>query len=165
MRRSLLFAALLTAAVGLGPHPAAGQCLLANPSFEIDGSGVLFGGWNQFGGVARTATAGHGDQAVALTGPDSGSWDVSGVWQPFDGGPGDQWRITGHALLPTGGGLAAQSRAIVNVEWRDAAGDLIDYDSFAVAAPGAPLDTWLDFDLTSTPAPAGMTSASPPSTW
>ena len=116
MRRSLLFAALLTAAVGLGPHPAAGQCLLANPSFEIDGSGVLFGGWNQFGAVARTTTASHGDQAVALTGPDSGSWDVSGVWQPFDSGPGDQWRITGHALLPSGGGLAAQSRAISRLD-------------------------------------------------
>ena len=29
--------------------PANGQCILANPSFEIAGSGgAVFGGWNQF---------------------------------------------------------------------------------------------------------------------
>ena len=64
---------------------AHGQCILANPSFELDGSGgAAFGGWSQFGAVGETAVAVHGAQAARVRGPNSGDWDVSGVWQRLD---------------------------------------------------------------------------------
>ena len=69
---------------------AAGQCILANPSFELPGSGgAVFGGWNQFGAIGAVSNATHGAKAARVSGPDSGNWDVSGFWQSQDCVPGN----------------------------------------------------------------------------
>jgi hypothetical protein len=44
---------------------------------------------------------------------------------------------------------------MVNVEWRDTAENLISYDTFEVANSGHPTGQYLDFDVMSSPAPAG----------
>lgn len=145
---------LATAAV------AAGQCILANPSFEIGGEGgAVFGGWNQFGIVGTSDQAAHGQLAARLQGPDDGNWSVSGYWQRLDTTPGQRWDVTGHVLHAGAMPLVGESIALVNVEWRDAGGDLISYDSFAVATAASETDTFLDFTVTSTPAPAGAAVA------
>jgi hypothetical protein len=145
---------LLLAAALAGP--AAGQCILANPSFEINGStGEVFGGWNQFGVVGSVGTASHGAQAARVSGPNSGIWDVSGYWQLQDGLAGEQWEVTGHVMHPAGKPLTGQNVAIVNVEWRDAGGLLIDYHSVAVADATTATDTYVDFSFVSPPAPGG----------
>jgi FlgD Ig-like domain len=144
----------------VGAVPALGQCILANPSFEIAGSsGPVFGGWNQFGNVGSVTLASHGHRAARVSGPNNGTWDVSGYWQPQDCIPGEQWAITGHVLVPSGNPLTGQNTALVNIEWRDSADSLIDYDSFTVANAGSPLDEYLEFALLSTPAPAGTVKA------
>jgi hypothetical protein len=135
---------------------AAGQCILANPSFELgDAGGNVFGGWNQFGPVGETGEAYHGARAARISGPDSGGWDVAGYWQDHDGGPGEQFAVTGHVRHPASAPLSGDSVALVNVEWRDAAGELIDYDSHSVADASSATGEWLDFDFVSPPAPAG----------
>ena len=140
--------------------PAFGQCILANPSFEIDGtSGPVVGGWNQFGAVGSVTLASHGHQAARVSGPNSGDWNVSGYWQSQDCVPGEQWEITGHVLNPAVKPLVGQNAALVNIEWRDSAGNLIDFDSFTVADSGSPKDEYLDFTLLSTPAPTGTAKA------
>ena len=152
------FIILALAAVFAGR--AAAQCILANPSFEIDGSGgAVLGGWNQFGVVGSVTDATHGAQAARVSGPNWGGWDVSGYWQEQDCVPGEQWEVTGHVSHPSGKPLTGQSVAIVNVEWRDAADDLIDYDSFTVADAATPADEYADFSLVSSPAPAGTVKA------
>jgi hypothetical protein len=149
--------AVLVCFLSLGSAgPAVGQCILANPSFELDGSGgSVFGGWNQFGQVGEVAIADHGAQAARVTGPNSGDWDVSGYWQRLDSEPGEQWEVTGHVQHPAGNPLTGGCVALVNIEWHDAGGGLIDYDSFAVADAGTPTDTYHDFTVLSAPAPAG----------
>ena len=139
-----------------GSRPAAAQCILANPSFELAGSGgPVFGGWNQFGDVGSVAIASHGSQAARVSGPNSGSWNVSGFWQSQDCVPGEQWAVAGHVYVPSGRPLTGQNTALVNVEWRDAGGGLIDYGSFTVADTASPRDTYLDFAFVSGAAPAG----------
>ncbi|MBD3236478.1 MAG: hypothetical protein GF330_07230, partial [Candidatus Eisenbacteria bacterium] len=134
---------------------AASQCILANPSFEIDGSGgPVFGGWQQFGQFGSVAIAIHGSQAARVSGP-GGDWSVSGYWQRLDSEPGEQWEATGHVQHPSGAPLTGSSVALVNIEWRDGNGDLIDYDSFVVADPSTPRDAYVEFALLSDPAPAG----------
>jgi len=136
--------------------PAAGQCILANPSFELGAAGAtVFGGWYQFGDVGSVATATHGAQAARVSGPDDGAWGVSGYWQRLDSEPGEQWEATGHVRHPADRPLTGESSALVNVEWRDADGQLIDYDSFAVADAITPADSYFDFAVVSDPAPAG----------
>jgi len=150
---------MLALLLGLGgaiAGQASGQCILANPSFELGGSGgVVFGGWNQFGAFGLVTIATHGAQAARVSGPNNGGWDVSGYWQRLDSEPGERWEATGHVRHPAGKPLTGECRALVNVEWRDAGGQLIDYDSFTVAGPGTPTDTYIDFAVLSDPAPAG----------
>jgi len=132
------------------------QCILANPSFEVNGSGgSVFGGWGQFGQFGMVANASHGSQAARLSGPNSGDWDASGYWQRLDSEPGEQWEATGHVQHSAQSPLTGGALAFVNVEWRDASDQLIDYDSFVVADPGTATDTYIDFSVLSDPAPAG----------
>ena len=135
---------------------ASGQCILTNPSFEIDGSGgPVFGGWGQFGQFGETSIATHGSQAARVSGPNNGSWDVSAYWQRLDSQPGEQWEATGHVQHPSGNPLTGGCVALVNIEWRNASGELIDYDSFAVADPRTSTDEYIEFAVLSDPAPDG----------
>jgi len=88
--QSLSIAVLLLASFAVnGAH---GQCLLANPSFELGGtSGKVFGGWNQFGPVGSSSNATHGSVAARVSGPNLGGWDVAGYWQRLDCAPGESW--------------------------------------------------------------------------
>jgi len=139
---------------------ASGQCLLANPSFEIGGSGGrLFGGWNQFGVVASSPTAAHGAVAARVSGPNSGGWDVSAVWQPLDAAPGDVWRTSVTVRHTSAHPLTGSCLAIVNVEWRDSGGNLISYESFTAAGAGDPADASRRVTFTTGAAPSGTAAA------
>jgi len=152
--------ALLLCLGGLVCDDARAQCILANPSFEISGSGgAVFGGWNQFGAVGSTSVAYHGARAARVIGPNYGGWDVSGYWQAQACAPGEQWEVTGHVRHPAVKPLQAQSVALVNVEWRNSSGALIDYASFNVATVSSPVDQYIDFSVLSGPAPAGTATA------
>jgi len=135
---------------------ARGQCILANPSFELGGSGgATFGGWNQFGHIGSTTMAVHGAVAAVVTGPDQGGWDVSGYWQRLDSQPGERWEAmvwVGHSSASP---LTGESVAIVNIEWRDAGDKLISYESHVVADAATPTDEYQPFAVVSGPAPAG----------
>lgn len=156
-----IFSALALSLCLMAGHtaPASAQCILANPSFEIAGSGgEAIGGWNQFGVVGMVSNASHGLAAARVSGPNWGGWDVSAFWQSQATIPGERWEITGQVQHPNSKPLTGANVALVNIEWRDAAGDLIDYDSFTVANAGSPTDQYTDFSLISTPAPNGTTS-------
>ncbi|HOX24191.1 MAG TPA: FlgD immunoglobulin-like domain containing protein [Candidatus Krumholzibacteria bacterium] len=152
-----LASAALVLALGIAlVGPAASQCILANPSFELGGSGgAVFGGWNQFGAIGAVTTASHGARAARVSGPDNGGWAMSGYWQRLDAAPGDRWVVTGHVRHPAARPLVGQCAALVNVEWRGAGGELLDYDSFPVATAATAADTYVEFSVESAPAPAG----------
>ncbi len=138
--------------------PAYAQCLLANPSFEVDGTGMLFQGWNSFGAVTRETTAHHGSESARVEGPGTGSWSTAGVWQRLDSAPGDRWKVSTWVRVDPVRPLAGGSRAIVNVEWHDSADALIDYQSFSAADAGTPVGAWTPLEALSDPAPAGTVS-------
>lgn len=132
------------------------QCILANPSFEVPGSdGAVFAGWQQFGVTGTSATACHGSLAAKVSGQDTGSLNVSGYWQRLDCAVGEQWEIGGHVLTSADAPLSGNSFALVNVEWRDAVGEIIDYESFTVADTAHDPGIFRAFSLVSTPAPDG----------
>jgi hypothetical protein len=155
-RVALCAAFQIVALLSLMPaRPAQAQCILANPSFEIAGSGGhTFGGWEQFGSVGSVSFASHGSVAARVSGPNLGGWDVSGVWQPQECVPGERWEITGKVAHPSAHPLTASSRAIVNVEWHGASG-MISYESYDVALPSTPTDEYRSFTLMSGAAPSG----------
>lgn len=138
---------------------ASAQCMLANPSLELLGSGgAVFAGWNQFGPVARSTISAHGSFSGRVTGPNTGSWDVSGLWQPLACAPGQRWSASVCVLHSSMSPLSGQSQAILNIEWRNASGNLISYESHAAADATTPQDAWRVYTVQSQPAPAGTAS-------
>jgi len=138
---------------------ALGQCMLANPSFELGDSGApVFAGWNQFGALGSSTVADHGLAAARVTGPNGEDWGTSGYWQRLDTNPGEQWEAAVRVFVDGGDPLTGQSTAMVNVEWRDAADALISYESHSAADANSPVETWLDFSVVSGPAPPEATT-------
>ena len=155
MIRALLIFALAVAIV----LPLSGQSMLANPSFEIQDLGAnAFSGWNQFGIVASDSEAYHGNYAARVNGPDDGGWSLSGFWQQLDGTTGEQWEITGHVMPSAESPLTGTCVALVNVEWYNNSGDMIDYQSFTVADAASLAGEYLDFNLLTDPAPQGTSN-------
>jgi hypothetical protein len=149
-----LVACTLAAALPCGD--AFAQCILANPSFEFPGSaGTAFAGWNQLGSVGSSTHATHGAVAARVSGPDTGGWDVSALWQRLDSAPGERWSASGHVWHPAAKPLTGQSRAILNIEWRDAVGALIDFETHPIADASTPVDQLQVFTVASQPAPPG----------
>jgi hypothetical protein len=155
----LLLVIAVTACGLLEASGARGQCMPANPSFEIAGSaGSTFAGWNQFGPVGFSANAIHGARSARVTGPNTGAWAVSGYWQALTGAPGQRWSASVAVLNSSAAPLSGGSQAILNLEWRDSAGNLISYESHAAADASTPQDAWRTYAVQSAAAPAGTAS-------
>jgi hypothetical protein len=130
--------------------------MLANPSFELAGSGGnVFAGWNQSWVVGSSTNATHGFDAAKVTGPNLGGWDVSSYWQSFDTAPGERWAASVKGWHSDPRPLTGQSKAILNIEWRDSGDNLISYESHTVADASTPLDEIQEFYVESGPAPSG----------
>lgn len=160
IRRSCILFVSILAVV----YPTAGvraQCIIANPSFEISGSGgSVFRGWYQFGNVgSTTSNVPHGAVAARLTGPNLGGWDVSGYWQSFDTMPGEQWVASVRGWHTSTNPLSGSSKAILNIEWRDSGGGLIKFESHDVVVPSTPYDAVQVFSIVSGPAPTDAVQA------
>ena len=157
MPRFRSLTALLSALVWLGAGTSVhAQCMLANPSFELAGSGgATFGGWNQFGVVGSSTAATHGAVAARVSGPNAGNWGVSAYWQRLDCAPGAQWSASvsvSHSVVKP---LVGQCTAILNIEWRNASGDLISYESHTVTDASTPPGQANVVSVQSQAAPAG----------
>lgn len=149
--------ALLVAACALaGASAAAAQCTPMNPSFEIAGSsGNVFAGWSQYGVFGTSALAVHGSVAARVSGLNNGTWDFSRFWQQIACEPGEQWTGSLYVMVPSSKPLTGASKALVNVEWRDAGGNLLSYDSFTAADASTPTDLGRVFTFTTSAAPTG----------
>ena len=117
--------------------------------------GAAFAGWNQFGVIGTSVNASHGSVSARLAGPNLGGWDVSACWQRLDTAPGERWSVRVDGWHSGVSPLTANSRAIVNVEWRNAAGGLISYESYTLADASTPIDEVQTLEIVSPPAPAG----------
>lgn len=131
---------------------------LSNPSFEV-GSGSIFNGWNQFGVLAETsALIAHGNRAAQLSKPNGSGIQLSALWQNLTSAPGDIWQVKVDAGHLSSNPLSGNMRAIVNIEWYNAAGVQIDYESNNIMDANTPADNLQTYTVTSTAAPANTAS-------
>jgi hypothetical protein len=139
---------------------------LNNESFEDPGTGqgVPLYQWNKWG----NAFADSGDGRAPLTtrscklfGNFTGGFNTSGVWQ--DPGPaaqvapGQRWRVRSWWKHKTGDALAGENYAAINLEWRDAAGNLISFVSTRAIDASSPRDVYREAVVEGV-APAGTAS-------
>jgi hypothetical protein len=144
----------------LGTNAAQAQCILTNPSFEVGDSGAnVFAGWNQFNVVGSSTDASHGSMAAKVIGPNWGEWQTSGYWQQMDCSPGDSMSVSVDVWHSSVNPIVGQSKAIVNIEWRDGADNLIDFESHTAADASTPIDEVQEFGVVSQPAPSGTVKA------
>ncbi len=159
---SLSTVAALAIAPVAGPDPCDPWCLVENPSFELPGAepGQVLAGWCNFGqvGVAIDVAV-HGRQSATVSGPGTVGWDISALWQPFEAAAGDRFRITVHAMHRASSPIVGQASAIVNVEWRDGGGGLIDFGTWTLLDASSPTDCLRRFEFETGPAPAGTATA------
>lgn len=155
-RARTCFAIALSLLAAAAAPVARAQCILANPSFEMLGSGgQVFSGWYQFGSFGVSSQAVHGHLAARVSGPDTGALGVSGYFQDQDAAPGQRWAASVFGWHTASHPLTGGSRAILNIEWRDAGGGLISYESHMVADASTPVGQIQSVAVTSAPAPLG----------
>ena len=130
--------------------------VLTNSGFETIRDGSTFDGWIHTGNVfLATDFVESGLRSAKVFGPFIGQWAISGAAQETTASPGDVWVGEVSVLHPSGDPLVGDARAILNVEWRDSGGNLIDFDSIPILSPDDPTDTWQRHFVRSSPAPAG----------
>lgn len=132
-------------------------CLVRNPSFEVR-SGL--DGWTTVNDVGfETRLFAHGTQAISIGTPGGNEWSLSSVWQGRDASPGTVFNGTVRVGHTAADPLTGDARGIVNIEWRDASDNLIDFESFEVLHPDDPTGRMPRRSFTTGPAPSGTASA------
>jgi hypothetical protein len=153
--KTCVYAALLLTGI-YGGGDAFGQCILANPSFEIVGSGgEVFAGWGEFGVVGSSLDATHGRRAATVVGPNTGVWDFSGYYQVLDSAPGDRWAASVLAWHSPANPLTGESSGYVSIEWRDGGGAFISSEVHTTVDAFAPPGQITLLSVESDPAPTG----------
>lgn len=151
-----LVAGIAVAMLPLVQPAIAADCQLINPSFELAAPGQLFAHWNTFGTtLALGSLTAHGQRAAAIVGANSGGFQLSGVWQQLDASAGDVWRVQAYAGHLTAQPLTGAAEGIINVEWRNSAGDLISFETLTAITAASPTGVLQRYELTTGPAPAG----------
>ncbi|MBC22623.1 MAG: hypothetical protein CMJ32_01735 [Phycisphaerae bacterium] len=136
------------------------QCQMINPSFEV-GSATSSAAWSKTGNVAvRNEMVVHGQRSVKAWGPNVGAWDISGWRQDFQAQPGWKFSVEVHAGHQSVDPATGSLRGIVNVEWRNADGQVISYDSFTTVQAGDPTDQMNLYTFQTSAAPSGTAYAS-----
>lgn len=133
---------------------------LANPSFETLGGATSFDSWREVGNVAvATDLPADGARCAKTWGPFIGQWAVGGVYQDLPAAPGQVFTASVYAGYPSSDPIVGLARAILNIEWRDASGVLISYESVDLVTAADPADAMNLYTHTSGLAPPNTATA------
>ncbi len=131
-----------------------------NASFEQTGTGgQRFQSWTNFGNVfsdgllARTGTA-----AAKMFGNWSGPYNATGVFQDFPAHPNQAWTGSAWAATASTDRMQPSNFAAINIEWHDAANNLISFITTQAADAATTPDVWHQA-VVSGVAPAGTVTA------
>ncbi len=139
----------------------ASNCQLANPSFEVvESVSGWVEGWTRFGNVSVVESpVAHGHRALAISGPNTGSWAISTAYQDLEASPGDLFTVSVRAAHLSSNPLVGSAKGIVNVLWIDGAGADIFYETHDVVTSGDPTDRYVARTFVTANAPAGTAVA------
>jgi hypothetical protein len=170
MKRLLALCTTIAMTVALASSSFAGTNLLANPGFEdADGS---YNGWFTFGAGPNISTpatdniAHTGIAAAKIFGeftncPGLPQFDVGGFGQSFTPVAGDVYTFEGFTYIDsgdpmTGVDVCVSNRLLAQIAYFDAAvgGAVIATQEVIVGDASMPTDQWVEFSVTSAPAPA-----------
>jgi len=127
---------------------------LVNPGFESD-----FQGWTSFNNAfIEPGFVRSGSKAAKFFGCFCQPFNATGAFQELPAAPGEEWEGKGWVGTTSGDRIGGANFSVLNIEFRDALGNLIEF----VSAPGAdattPPDEFHQVTVTGI-APPGTTSA------
>ncbi len=132
--------------------------VLTNPSFESGGNPSLTG-WSRFGNAfADGSRTWSGPGAGKLFGNFTGTDNTSGLYQQSPTAPGETWTATVRTMHRADDAVVGDSFAVLNIEWRDAAGALISFESAPALNAATPTEEWREVTVSGT-APANAAAA------
>ncbi len=135
--------------------------VLVNESFEDPGPGVgspLYG-WTKFGQTYNDSNVPRtGNRTAKLFGNFSGSFNNSGIYQGVPATPGSRWKASSWWLTRSADAIAGANTTAINLEWRDAGGNLISYVSTPAINASTPRDVYVEREVQGV-APAGTATA------
>ncbi|MDX2146137.1 MAG: glycoside hydrolase family 16 protein [Planctomycetota bacterium] len=134
---------------------------LDNPGFDYYGPAANqpLWGYQTFGNAfTDSARKRNGYFALKLFGRFTGSFNNSGIFQDMPAQPGQSWRATGWFMHPTNDRLQGENSAALNIEFRDAAGNLLSFVSTRALDAATPVDQYRQV-ITEGVAPAGTARA------
>ncbi len=135
--------------------------LLQNSSMDDLGPGLDngFHGWVKFGNAFVEALHPRtGANGGKLFGNFTGSFNTSGVYQELPAKGGQRWRAKAWWYNATADFMRGSNATYTNIEWRDAAGNLISFDSAPGLTAASARDTHLLSEVVAI-APEGTASA------
>jgi beta-glucanase (GH16 family) len=139
------------------------QRYLANESFEDPGpgNGTPLYGWTRWGNAFADATNGRApptNRAAKLFGNFNGQPNSSGFFQDSPASPGQVWRARSWWKHRSDDAIAGANFGVLNIEWRDAQGQLISYATTRAIDAASPRNTYREV-VTEAAAPPGTTTA------
>jgi beta-glucanase (GH16 family) len=133
--------------------------LLKNPGAEYEGTATRIMHWQNWGNLyASESLVRTGRGAFKTYGNFSGPNNSSGAFQDLLCTPGEEWSLSAWVNTPSWDKSGAGNYAYVNIEWRNASGSLIRYDSQLAVQPSTPANSWREVSVTGV-APAGAATA------
>jgi beta-glucanase (GH16 family) len=115
--------------------------------------------WARFGNAtAVTQRSRTGNRSGKMFGNFSGGQNNSGVYQDMPAAPGQTWRGSGWFYNWSSDAMAGANTAVLNIEWRNAAGQMISFVSTPALSVSTPRDVWREV-IVQGQAPAGTVTA------
>ena len=115
-----------------------------NPGFESD-----YAGWTNFGNAFIDPDYAHtGAKAAKMFGNfDGNPYNAAGCFQDFAAAPGQHWVGTAFASTKAADHVGPGNFAVINIEWHDAANNLISYISTLAVDENSVADVWNQYTV------------------
>ncbi|MFO0832579.1 MAG: hypothetical protein U0637_12160 [Phycisphaerales bacterium] len=132
---------------------------LVNGGFETPGTSTIWEGWTNFDNCFADFTNFHGGfVSMKAYGNFSTDWNASGAYQQLPTAANQAWEAGVWVFNSSADPVQGNNLAALNIEWIDAFGAQMSYQTTTAANASTPVDTWQHVTLAGV-APAGAAYA------
>jgi hypothetical protein len=150
---------MFVASVALACGVSTSQAQLVNASFETPGSGTTWDGWINFDNAfAETGAFRTGATCVKAFGNGTTDFNASGVYQQLPTTANQAWEAKIWVFNPSGDAIQGANFGALNIEWIDAFGSQLGFQTTNAATASTPTNQWREVSLIGV-APAGAAFA------
>ncbi|MFN9992911.1 MAG: hypothetical protein ACK54H_06165 [Phycisphaerales bacterium] len=150
---------VLVCVCGLTLSAGLAQAQLNNPSFEVPGTSTVFDGWTTFdNALPEFAGARTGVVCLKAYGNFSAPYNAAGAYQDVAVTPGQSYEAKVWMFNSAADPIQGSNFGAINIEWLDASGTQISFESTTGATAATVRDVWREYSVTSYAPPGAVTA-------